>query len=304
MKTNLRLAVVCLTACLSPAAFADDICDGGTPAKAKADAQVRQAQDMEKAGRARDAYSAASRADADCVSNLKELDALKKRTAKVIAADEEKKSRIKEAFDWYRSAGSPADADRMQRKLVDAKPDDINTVSAAIDYFRQISDSAQEKAMRAHATKNVEKALAAEEKQFAASPSGTASLSHLRLARDWSYYAGGGQEAAMARADKRGDSVMKDDTRFALQAALDYYNFAEKKDKMQRVRDKARALGDRALAKGEAELAVEYLRIAGDNAKAEGLRRQTEGKAAQSEAARKKAFSKEQDSLEKELGFK
>lgn len=60
----------------------------------------------------------------------------------------------------------------------------------AIDYFRHHNDAAQEKAMRAHALKNVEKALAAEEKRFASI--GKNSLSELGLAKDWCYYAQAG----------------------------------------------------------------------------------------------------------------
>ena len=302
MKILNCFAVALVLSTFASTVWADDICEGGGAAKAKADAQVKQAQDLEKAGRAREAYSAASKANADCASSITGLDGVKKRTAKIVAADEEKKSRFKEAFDWYQLSGSPTDAGRMQRKLVETKPDDINTVSHAIDFFHQISDAAQEKDMRAHAAKNVDKALAAEEKRFATSTKD--SLSELGRARDWAYYAGSGKDTAMARAEKRGDALLAEDGRRFLELALNYYGFAEKKDKEQKVRDKARALGDRAAGKGEAELAVAYYEIAGDNSKAEALQKQTEVKAEKSEEARKKTFKKDQDDLEKELGLK
>lgn len=302
MKILNCFAVALLLAIFGSTALADDICEGDAVVRAKADAQVKQALDLEKAGRARDAYSAASKANADCASSITGLDGVKKRTAKIVAAEEEKKSRFKEAFDWYLRAGSPVDAGRMQRKLVETKPDDINTVSHAIDFFHNLPDAAQEKDMRAHAAKNVAKALAAEEKRFATSNKD--SLSELGRARDWAYYAGSGKDTAMARAEKRGDALLAEDGRRFLELALNYYGFAEKKDKEQKVRDKARSLGERAASKGEAELAVAYFQIAGDNAKAEALQKQTEVKAEKTEEARKKTFKKDQDDLEKELGLK
>ena len=302
MKILNGFAVALLLAMFGSSAFADDICEGGGAAKAKADAQVKQAQDLENAGRAREAYSAASKANADCASSITGLDGVKKRTAKIVAAEEEKKSRYKEAFDWYQRAGSPADAGRMQRKLVETKPDDVNTVSHAIDFFRNLPDPAQEKDMRAHAAKNVDKALAAEEKRFASATKD--SLQDLGRARDWAYYAGSGKDAAMARAEKRGDTLITEDGQRFLELALNYYGFAEKKDKEQKVRDKARSLGERAASKGEADLAVAYFQIAGDSAKAETLQKQTEVKAEKNEEARKKTFKKDQDDLEKELGLK
>lgn len=301
MKILNCIAVALLLATFASTVWADDICEGGGVAKAKADAQVKQAQDLEKAGRAREAYSAASKANADCASSITGLEGVKKRTAKIVAAEEEKKSRFNEAFDWYQLSGSSADAGRMQRKLVETKPDDINTVSHAIDFFRQISDAAQEKDMRAHAAKNVDKALAAEEKRFVSATKD--SLQELGRARDWAHYAGSGKDTAMARAEKRGDTLIAEDGRRFLELALTYYGFAEKKDKEQKVRDKARSLGERAASKGEAELAVAYFQIAGDNAKAEALQKQTEVKAEKTEEARKKTFKKDQDSLEKELGL-
>ena len=301
MKNANYLAIACLIAAFGSTAFADDLCAGDAAAKAKADAQVKQAQDLEKAGRAREAHAAASKADADCASSITGLDGVKKRTAKIVAVEEEKKSRFKESFEWYQLAGSPADAGRMQRKLVEIKPDDINTVSHAIDFFHHISDAPQEKDMRTHAGKNVAKALATEEKRFASANKN--SLQELGLARDWAYYAGSGKDGAMARAEKRGDTLITEDGRRFLELALDYYGFAEKKDKQQKVRDKARSLGERAASKGEAELAVAYFQIAGDDAKAEALQKQTEVKAEQTEESRKKTFKKDQDKLEKELGL-
>ncbi len=299
-RTNYLLGVV--LALLVASASADDICDDRATKQPKADAQLKQAQELQKAGKAREAYAAAGKVDMDCVGSMKAVDELKKSAAGGIAAEEEKKARFAEAFDWYRRADRAPDAGRMQRKLVEAKPDDVNTVGRAISFFHDIGDAAGEKDMRAHALKNVDKALAAEEKQFAAV--GKNSLASLGKARDWVHYANAGGERVTARAEQRGDTLFAEESRTFLALALDYYGFAEKQDKEQKLRAKARTLGDKAAAKGEAELAVGYYEIAGDDAKAEALRTRSEQQQAQSEEARKKKFAKEQDDLEKELDLK
>ena len=301
MKILNCFAVALLLATFGSTAFADDICEGDAAVRAKADAQVKQAQDLEKAGRARDAYAAAAKANADCASSITGLEGVKKRTAKIVAMEEEKKARFQEAFDWYQNAGSPADAGRMQRKLVEAKPEDVNSVSHAIDFFHNLPDAVQEKDLRAHAAKNVDKALAAEEKRFAGASKN--SLDDLARARDWAYYSGTGKDRIAARAEKRGDTLIAEEGRRFLELALNYYGFAEKKDKEQKVRDRARSLGERAAGEGEPELAIAYFQIAGDNAKAEALQKQTEVKAEKTEETRKKSFKKDQDKLEKELGL-
>lgn len=162
------------------AAWADSLCPD--PAQqAAADAQVKQAEALDRAGKAREAYGAAKKANFDCVTDYNRHEALLKRTAKVVGAEEEKKGQLSEAFEWYERAQSQADASRMQRRMVESKPNDINTVSHAIDYFRNHNDAAQEKTIRTHALKNVEKALAAEEKSFASVSKN--SLSALEIGR-------------------------------------------------------------------------------------------------------------------------
>lgn len=301
MKISSYVVTAYLIASFGSVAFADDICEGGEAAKDKADAQLKQAEDLEKAGRARDAYNAAAKVDQDCVSKYAGPSDVRKRTAKIIAAEEEKKARFKEAFQWYEIAQSPADAGRMQRKLVESKPDDINTVAAAIGFFARMPDAVQEKDMRAHALKNVDKALATEEKRFALIDRD--SLGELGRAKHWAYYAGTGESRAKERAEKRGDTLLAEEPRRLLELALKYYAFAEKRDKEQKVRDKARALAERAVSKGEAELAAAYYEVAGDSAKAIAIQKQHEQKAQQTEEVRKKSFEKEQDQLEKELGL-
>ena len=302
MKTAriLSLVIAGVVGLWSSAAWADSLCPERSK-QAAADAQVKRAEDLERAGKAREAYGAAEKADPDCVSDSQRYDALKKRAARAVGADEEKKSRFKEAFDWYERAQSTADAGRMQRKLVETTPDDINTVSHAIDFFARQQDVEQEKALRAHALKNVDKALAEEEVQFASVTKD--SLQQLGLARDWSSYANAGADRVRARAAKRGDALAVEDGRKFLSLALKYYNAAGQPDKEQKVREKARGLAKKHESKGEGEVAAEYYAIAGDSGKANAVQKQTEARDQKAEESRQKSFKKEQGDLEKALGF-
>ena len=300
MKTTriVSLVIVSTIGLWGSTAWADSLCSEKAE-QAAADAQVKQAEGLERAGKVREAYGAAAKVNSDCVTDYKRHDALKKRAAKAVGAEDEKDGKFNEAFEWYARAQSPADAGRMQRKLVDAKPDDINTLSHAIDYFVHQQDSAQEKAMRARALNNVDKALAAEEKSFASFTKD--SLQELGLARDWAYSAQAGKDRIQARAAKRGDTLAAEEGRKFLNLALSYYSVAEQPDKAQKVRDKARVLAKQHESKGEG--AAEYYVIAGDSGKASAVQKQTEAREQQVEESRKKTFKKGQDDLEKSLGF-
>lgn len=281
-------------------AWADSLCPDKAQ-QAAADALVKQAEDFERAGKAREAYVSAKKANVDCVTDYNRHEALLKRTAKVVGAEEEKKGQLNEAFAWYERAQSVESAGRMQRKMVEAKPNDIITVSHAIDYFKNHNDAAQEKAMRTHAMKNVEKALAAEEKSFASVAKN--SLTELALAKNWSDHAQAGEDRVRARADKRGDTVAAEDGRKFLELALSYYDRAQQANKAQKVRDKARALAKQFESKGEGVVAADYYGIAGDGNKASDVQKETEIREQKAEESRKKTFKKDQDDLEKALGF-
>jgi len=277
--------------------WADSLCPD-TVQQTAADTQLKQAEDLDRAGKVREAYGAAGKVNSECVTDYKRHDALLKRTAKALGAEGEKKGQWQEAFDWYERAQSQSDAGRMQRKMVEAN---INTVSHAIDYFKNHNDVAQEKAMRTHALKNLEKALAAEEKSFASVAKN--SLTELELAKDWSYYAQAGEDQVRARAAKRGDIVAAEDGRKFLELALSYYDCAQQSDKAKKVRDKARALAQQRESKGEGKVAAEYYAIAGDSSKASAVQQQAEAREQKVEESRKKTFKKDQDDLEKALGF-
>lgn len=301
--TKIRLLVLaCAVTGFTTNAFADDPCAAIPGGPARANAQVKQAQELERAGKFREAHAAARKVGLDCAHHADGLGAVLKRTATAIGSEEEKKARFQEAFDWYQSAGSSADSARMQRKLVQTKPEDTNVIRVAIDFFKRAGDSASEKETRAIALKNLERALADEEKNFNGVAGDT--LSDLGRARDWARYAGSGEDRAVARAEKRGTSLSAEDGHLFLEHALKYYTFTGNKAKEQTVREKARRLADRAAGKRENELAAKYFFIAGDKEKGKSLEKQAAQQSAQTEQARRGKFQKEQDDLEKQLNMK
>ncbi|MCW5799979.1 MAG: hypothetical protein LZF60_340133 [Nitrospira sp.] len=298
--TSLHLVCAVAIGLWNAPVWADSLC-AEKALQTAADAQLKKAEDLERAGHPREAYAAAAKLNGDCVSDSQRQEGLQQRTAKAIGAEEEKKARPGEAFEWYVRAKAGADAGRMQRKLVETKPNDINTLSHAIDFFSQQNDTAQEQAMRAHARKNVEHALAEEEKRFASFTKD--SLQELGRAREWAYYAQAGEDRIRARASQRGDTLAAEDGRKFLRLAISYYEQADRPDGVKKIREKARMLAKRHEAKGEGEIAAEFYAMAGDDKQAETVQQQTEQRQAQVEEGRKKTFKKEQADLEKALGF-
>jgi hypothetical protein len=282
-----------------PSAYADGCRDSEVAA---ARAQLNRAEAAEKAGKLKEAFSAARSVAWECLGNEagRQREALIKRVGKNLGDQEEKVGRLKEAFDWFEGSGNAAEADRVKMKQVKTKPDDISTVSNALTHFGYRKNEAQMKELRALASKNADQWLAVEEKAFAATKD---SRNELGKAKDWLYYAGTGPQKAQERAEKRGDALAADTSRRWLELAIAYYAFADKPQKVKGVKDKAKQLGDSHARKGEGEVAADYYRIAGLSAEANKLQKQTETKREQAEQQRQKQFKKDQESLEKQLGL-
>lgn len=298
-KTKFIFVALALAAMNPPVVFADGCPDQEIAAETL---KMKKAEDSEKAGKLKEAYNAARSLAWECLGNDagKRREGIIKRVGRTLGDQEEKQGRLKEAFEWYASSGLETDADRVMLKQVNAKPDDTNTVSHAIDHFKRRNDEARVKEMRGIASRNVDKWLAAEEKAFAARKD---SRDELGKAKDWVYYAGTGADKVAGRAEKRGDTLAADDARRPLENAIAYYEFADKPQKAKGVRDKARKLGDEHARKGENRLAVEFYSLAGDDAKAAALEKKSEAEKQKTESVRQDKFKKDQQSLEKELGL-
>lgn len=297
--TPVHALACCLAVLTAPAAFADGCPDNEIAAET---VKLKKAEDYEKAGNLKEAYRTARSVHWECLGNDagKRRAALMKRVGRTLAEQAEKQGRLKEAFDWYEGSGLKDEADRVMLKRAKANPDDTGTVGAAIDHFKRRNDAARVKELRAIASHNVDKWLVAEEKAFAARRE---SLSELAKAKDWTYYAGSGFEKLAERAEMRGDTLAADNARRPIENAIAYYEFAGKAQKAQSLRQKARKLGDEHASKGEYRLAAEFYRLAGDSDKAAALEQRSEAERQKAESARRDRFKKDQQSLEKELGF-
>jgi hypothetical protein len=280
----------------SAPAWADDLCPD--PAmKAAAKSQLGQAQALQASGKLREAWNAAAKADLDCVDS----DPIKKQIGKALGAEEEKNGRLDEAVDWYQRVNADVEATRVLNKGVESRSNDIKFIGRAIEYFHLKSDKGNEQKMRDIAKRNVEKLLAEEEKRFATQMKD--SQSFLQKADEWTFYAQTGQDKVKTRAQQRGDFYAKDDSRTALQKAISYYFVGNLDEKIKSVKAKAAGLGKQMEAKGEPEAAADYYMIADQGDKADAIAKQAEAAKQKAEEGRKKTFKKDQDDLEKSLGF-
>lgn len=297
------LALV-LTAYL-PMAWADgcgpeEIADGK-----KAAAQLRKAEEAERAGKLKEAFASMGSGDFMCEDDYKgkskRYEAMRKRIGLQLGQQEEKQGRLAAAFEWYKNSGNVAEADRVKLKQVDASPRDRNVVSNAIDHFKYRNNDTRVAALRQLAAKNADLELASEEKAFAARKE---SFDELGKARDWFYLVGeAAAKKVRERAERRGDSLLKEDTLRHLENAKRYFHMAEAKPKEKAVQDKALRLAQAHEKKGENTQAINFYGLAGASAKGDELEKRAEAQHKKSEEKRQKQFTKDQDKLEKELGL-
>jgi hypothetical protein len=266
-------------------------------------AQMRKAEDGERAGKLKEAYETAGRIDSMCLAGdgYKRHEAMQKRIGLQLGQQEEKQGRFAAAFDWYKRSGNAAEADRVKMQQVNASPRDRNLVSNAIDHFRFRNNDARVAELRQLAAKNADLELADEDKAFAARKE---SFDELGKARDWLYLVG--ETAAKKlreRAERRGDTLLQEDTFRHLKSAKRYFGMAEAKSKEQALQDKALRLAQTHEKQGEIAQARDFYHLAGAGAKGDELEKRAEAQHEKSEEKRQQRFKQEQGDLEKELGM-
>jgi len=303
MKKTILMSLVFVVAGLAGAtqlALADSEC---TPADDKAGAaQLKKAEDNERAGKFKEAYQAASKLG-DCLpeGGYQRQKATLKRVGLQLGQQEEKQGRLAAAFDWYKNSGNDAEADRVKMKQVNASPRDRQLVSDAIDHFRFKNNDARVAELRQLAAKNADLELANEEKAFAARKE---SFDELGKAKDWLYFVGeSAAKKVRDRAEQRGDTLVKEDIYRHLENAQRYFDMAEAKQKGKALKDKALRLAQEHEKKGEIKQATDFYSLAGESAKGNELQAKSDAQHKKSEDKRQKQFKKGQDDLEKELGL-
>jgi hypothetical protein len=266
-------------------------------------ANMKKAEDADRAGRLKEAYAALGKVDSMCLGRDagKRHESMRKRIGLQLGQQEEKQNRLGAAFDWYNTSGNGDEADRVKMKQVNATPRDRNLVSGAIDHFKRKNNDARVAELRQLAAKNADLELAAEEKAFAARKE---SLDELGHARDWYQYVGdGAAKKARDRAEQRGDALLKEDTVRHLENAKRYFNFADAKQKEKTLKDKAMRLAQEHEKKGEINQAASFYSLADASAQGNALQKRADAEHQKGEEKRQKKFSKDQGDLEKQLGL-
>lgn len=299
-KIKIAAALALMFTVNLPMAWADGC---RTQDEKSAAAQMRKAENSERAGKLKEAYETAGKIDSMCLAGdgHKRHETLRKRIGLQLGQQEEKQGRLAAAFDWYQSSGNAAEADRVKMKQANSSPPDRNVVSRAIDHFRFKNNNARVAELRQLAAKNAELELTSEEMAFAARKE---SFDELGKAKDWFFLVGeGATKKARERAERRGDTLFKENTHRHLENAKRYFGIADAKPKEKSVQDKALRLAQVHENKGEITQARNFYSLAGAGAKADELEKRTEAQHKKSEEKRQKQFTKDQDKLEKELGL-
>ena len=208
------------------------------------------------------------------------------------------------AFRYFEAIGDFNEANRVMLKVVHAKPDDLTLFETALGVDRgrhgprdpktgdsqpYASPPAYHEELRHIASTKADQLMKAEEKYGQGLSGGiqevmkasTGSLEKLRKASDWMKFLPNGDKLDKARAEQRGDTIMKrSDPMFTQSIAGRYYEFAGS-PKLKNVEAKQNEMG-RAMEK------------TGANVK---------GAFTQKSEADQKKFNDRKADLEKELGF-
>lgn len=299
-RTGIVAALALMLTAYLPMAWADGC---RTEDEKAAAVQMRKAEDNERAGKLQEAYALLEKVDSICLGGDgdKRYEAMRKRIGLQLGQQEEKQGRLDAAFDWYQRSRNEVEADRVKLKKVNANPQDRNVVSRAIDHFKYRNNLTQVADLRKLAAKNADLELANEEKAFAARKE---SFDELGRAKDWLYLVGEGAEKKVReRAERRGDTLLQEDTHRHLENAQRYFRMAEARQKEKTLQDKALRLAQAHEKKGEITQATNFYRLGGASAKGDELEKRSEEQHKKSEEKRQKQFTKDQGDLEKQLGL-
>jgi hypothetical protein len=314
--------IVLMLAGFPGAVLADDIC-GGDQERKKLTAEARAAiARAEKAGNPAElflAYQAA--AGGDCVAKdlIDKARASMTKLGRDLARAAEAKGLLysheplgtegkTSAFAWLEAGGDYNEANRVMLKVVHARPDDLEFFRIAwdVDHRRHgprdpktgeqkpyVSPVAYHRELQKIASANADRLMKAEEKDAAGLSGNVAavgaatatSLEKLKKASEWMKFLPEGDKAARARAEQRGDAILRrPDPTFTRMNAKAYYEFAgssRAKERLAQLEKKSEE-SQRALEKSA---------------------EQVKSSLTQKSEAEQKKFQKGKADLEKELGF-
>lgn len=229
----------------------------------------------------------------------------------------EKAGRLVDAIRIHDESCQFAEAARIHAARVKAAPLQGNGYSQGESEFKDAWAYSRahpfdnlKKTLREVATSRADHFHKAEAKMFAP---GMYQPEYLAREIEWLPYAGDDgsrKKAVMALAEQRGDALAKDEGCLNMASTLEYYRISGNQAKVKQATAKAMALSEDYEKKGAYPAAAKCYEAAGAKDKAahaeELAGAEREQKAAEyekKEKVRQKKFSKEQDDLEKELGF-
>ncbi|OHE17469.1 MAG: hypothetical protein A2X96_11930 [Syntrophobacterales bacterium GWC2_56_13] len=318
-------SVLLILALASPSVRADDICMGDEEEKA-AKAAIAVALKTEKSGKPVEFFVAyQSIANDECVDRFDKniqarakanLPKLGRELAKAAEAkgalyskDQVRADGQTSAFQYFEAIGDFNEANRVMLKVVHAKLDDLEFFKTAWDMDRgrhgprdpktgerkpYTSPVAYRQELQKVASANADRLMKAEEKD-AAGLSGNSndvamatmrSLDKLKKTSDWMKFLPDGDKPAKARAEQRGDTIMKRaNPMFTQGNAMSYYKFAES----PKAKEKAAQL-EKKMKESE-----RTMKKSAEEAKGAVTTEKSE--------ADQKKFNKGKADLEKELGF-
>ena len=291
-----------------------------------AEKYLARMESLEKAGKIKEAYEAATpKVFPDCTpeNGGERMFDVMFRNYRKLGQAAEKAGRLHEAFEYYiypfnnyfapgsyrdrEKDYSLADAHRTMIAWTRTRQDEYKVVQEATNYFSIWHEKLPElKEVNGMAVRGGDKELAREEKTFAAHKY-KQSVEELKSAREW-YTLAGAEQRVRDRAAQRAKTLLAEGSYKSVEEGFNYvFEFGGDLDT---ARARARALGEQAEHKGNLELARQFYNLSGDDARSEALsnkldaaQAKKEKQAEQAESKRKAQFSKDQKSLEDELGF-
>jgi len=320
IRLRMFCCVLLIFAATVPAVHADDICLADDEEKA-AKAAIAAFSKAEKSGQPGELFVASrSIADNDCIdrfdknaqvrakANLPKLGRELARAAEakglLYSSEPVRTDGRTSAFRYFEAIGDFNEANRVLLKALQAKPEDVKLFETAwtVDQSRRgprdpktgelppyVSPASYQQELRSIASANADQLMKAEEKEAQGLSGGLSdvtkasagSLEKLRRASEWMKFLPAGDQPAKARAEQRGDTIMKrGDPMFTQSFASGYYEFAGS-SKVKDVAAKQKEMG-RAMEKT-----------------AESVK----GSILQKGEADQKKFKDKKADLEKELGF-
>jgi hypothetical protein len=290
-----------------------------------AEAILRNMEKMVEAGKFKAAFDAASGSLPGCMpeNGYDRIFSIIEHTYKKLGQQAEKAGQLYDAFKYYiypfdnffsnsyyrehEKNYSLADAHRTMLAYAKAHPDDYKVVQKAVDYFKRWeSEPPQLKEAKDLAMHGGDRLLIKEEKDYAAHKYEDA-FEDLKESRKW-FELADDDRRAQALAKKRGEALLAEKSHDAVEHAFDYYYDFNLNLEVARAR--ANKLGDEAERKGDFDLAGKFYSLSGDSTRQDALakklatiQKRKERQQEQADSKRQGKFEKEQQSLEKELGF-